>query len=178
MKRPSLFFVPSAALLAAFALVSCDTTPRERQEIVRQEARNLDSLVDRTASKLKTAGHRAARFDSVSRMRNRQPLDNASLATFSAELLGPYAAIDQLTPDTIEPAYKQFLQQVRQRRRTWTQRDWDYATAIYKSLNERLRVIRLDVKGRAELHIRALQTEFTALETSRDVKDLGAAVKE
>ncbi|RYU78293.1 hypothetical protein [Hymenobacter persicinus] len=177
MKSSSLFFLPAAALLAAVALTSCDTTPRERQEIVRTEARNLDSLADRAAAKLKTAGHRAATFDSTSRARNRQPLDNTSLSTFTAELLGTYASIETLTPTTIEPAYKQFLQQVRARQKQWTQRDWDYATAIYKRLNEQLKAIRLDVKGRDELHIRALQAEFTALETGRDVKDLGQAVK-
>ncbi|GAA3933832.1 hypothetical protein GCM10022406_18030 [Hymenobacter algoricola] len=165
------------ALLAAPALTSCDTTPRERQEIVRNEARNLDSLADRTAATLKNAGRRAATFDSVSRSRNRQPLDNTSLETFNAELLGIFSGIEQLTPSTIEPAYKQFLQQVRARRKAWTQRDWDYATAIYKRLNARLNAVRLDVKGRNELHIRALQAEFTAMETSRDVKDLGQAVK-
>jgi len=177
MKRFRLFFAPPALLLAAFALPGCDSTPRERQEMVRTEVRNLDSLADRTAAKLKTAGSRAATFDSASRARNRQPLDNTSLDTFTADLLGTYSAIGQLTPTTIEPAYKQFLQQIRARRATWTQRDWDYATAIYKQLNARLKAIRLDVKGRDELHIRALQTEFTALETGRDVQDLGKAVK-
>ena len=68
------------------------------------------------------------------------------------------------------------MQQVRARRKAWTQRDWDYATAISRRLNAQFRAIRLDIKGRDELHIRALQTEFTALETSRDVKDLGQAV--
>jgi hypothetical protein len=173
MKRLSLLLFPAVAGL----LTSCDSTPRERQEIVRNEARNLDSLASRAADRLKTAGHRAATFDSASRVRNRQPLDNTSLATFSDQLLGTYAGIEQLTPTTIEPAFKQFLQQVRARRSAWTQRDWDYATAISRRLNERFRAIRLDIKGRDELHIRALQTEFTALETSRDVKDLGQAVK-
>ncbi|GAA4016781.1 hypothetical protein GCM10022408_32890 [Hymenobacter fastidiosus] len=177
MKRSGLYSLP-AALLAATLLTACDTTPRERQEMVRNEARNLDSLTDRAAARLKTAGNRAARFDSVSRLRNRQPLDAGSSATFATELLGTYAGVEQLTPVMIEPAYKQFLQQVRTRRNDWTQRDWDYATATYKRLNERLKVIRLDVRGRDELHIRALQAEFTAMETSRDVKDLRDAVNE
>jgi hypothetical protein len=177
MKHLSSFFLSSATLLAALAFTGCDSTPRERQAAVRNEARNLDSLVDRTAARVKGAGHRAASFDSASRVRNRQPLDNTSLATFSAELLGTYSAIGELAPATIEPAYKQFMQQVRARSKEWTQRDWDYATAIYKQLNDRLKAIRLDVKGRDELHIRALQAEFTALETGRDVKDLGQAIK-
>lgn len=178
MKPLSLSSFVALAALGTISLSGCDTTPRERQEIVRNEARNLDSLADRAADKLRTAGQRASRFDSVSRARNRQPLDAASTATFTQQLLGTYADIDNLTPATIEPAYVQLLRQTRAQRKQWTQRDWDYATSIYKRLNERLKAIRLDVKGRDELHIRALQAEFTTHETSRDVKDLGQAVKE
>ncbi|WP_188557039.1 hypothetical protein [Hymenobacter glacieicola] len=174
MKSLRLFLLPAIGLL----LTACDTTPRERQEIVRQEARKLDTVADRAAAKLRVAGRRAARFDSVSRARSRQPLDKAAEATFASQLLGTYTEVEKLTPQTIEPAFVQFMQQVRANRRTWTQRDWDYATAISRRLNEQFRAIRLDIKGRDELHIRALQTEFTALETGRDVKDLGQAVKQ
>ena len=178
MKLFSLFRPVIIAYFGALALTACDSTPRERQEIVRQEARKLDTVADRAAAKLRVAGRRAARFDSASRARTRQPLNEAATNTFINQLLGRYAAIEKLTPTTIEPAFVQFMQQVRARHREWTQRDWDYATAISRRLNAQFRAIRLDIKGRDELHIRALQTEFTALETRRDVKDLGQAVKQ
>jgi hypothetical protein len=178
MIRLSLPSFAAVVLLGACVLSACDSTPRERQEVVRNEARKLDTLADRAADKLRVAGRRAARYDSASRARNRQPLDNATTATFTQQLLGTYADVEQLTPATIEPAYVQLLRQTRAQRKQWTQRDWDYATSIYKRLNERLKAIRLDVKGRDEIHIRALQAEFTTHETSRDVKDLGQAVKE
>ncbi|TGE27615.1 hypothetical protein [Hymenobacter metallicola] len=178
MKRLSLSSFAVVALVGTISLSGCDTTPRERQEIVRDEARKLDTLADRAADKLRNAGRRAARFDSVSRARNREPLDAASTATFAQQLLGTYADVENLTPATIEPAYVQLLRQTRAQRKQWSQRDWDYATSIYKRLNERLKAIRLDVKGRDEIHIRALQAEFTTHESSRDLKDLGQAVKE
>ncbi|AHJ99638.1 hypothetical protein [Hymenobacter swuensis] len=174
MKKHVLFGLSAGALL----LAGCDSTPRERQDMVKQEARKLDTVVDEAAAKLRVAGRRAARFDSVSKARSRQPLDKAGETAFTSELLGTYSAIEGLTPTTIEPAFVQFMQQVRANRRQWTQRDWDYATAISRRLNAQFRAIRLDIKGRDELHIRALQTEFTALETGRDVKDLGDAVKQ
>jgi len=174
MKKHVLF-----GLLAVTSLLTaCDSTPRERQDMVKQEARKLDTVVDEAAAKLRVAGRRAARFDSASRARSRQPLDKAGETAFTSQLLGTYSAIEGLTPATIEPAFVQFMQQVRARRKQWTQRDWDYATAISRRLNAQFRAIRLDIKGRDELHIRALQTEFTALETGRDVKDLGDAVKQ
>lgn len=176
MTLPRLPFA-AVALLGTTLLSGCDSTPRERQEIVRDEARKLDTLADRTADKLRVAGRRAARYDSVSRARNRQPLDKMTTATFTRQLLGTYADVETLTPATIEPAYVQLLRQTRAQRKQWSQRDWDYATSIYKRLNERLKAIRLDVKGRDEIHIRALQAEFTTHETSRDVRDIGDAVQ-
>lgn len=177
MKLVLTFRLLAATGVAAALLTACDSTPRERQEAVREETRKLDTLADKAAAKLRTAARRTARFDSASRARTRQPLDEAATATFTSQLLGTYADVEQLTPTTIEPAFVQFLKQVRARRRDWTQRDWDYATAISRRLNAQFRAIRLDIKGRDELHIRALQTEFTTLETSRDVKDLSKAVR-
>jgi hypothetical protein len=142
-------------------LTGCDTTPRERQEIVRQEARKLDTLADRAGEKI-----------------DREPLDTVALTQFTNELLGTYASVEKLTPLSIEPAYTQLLRQTRAKRRDWTQRDWDYATSVYKRLNDRFKEIRLDVVGRDELRIRGLQAEFVAMEAGRDVKDLGEAVKE
>lgn len=169
-----LTVAPSLALL----LTACDSTPRERQEAVQDSARKLDTLVDKTASDLKRVGHRAARWDSASRARHRQPLDTEATQAFTQELLGTYAGIDQLTVQELDPAYTQLLRQTRAKRRAWTQRDWDYATSIFKRLNARYRAIRLDLPARNELHIKALQTEFEALETGRDLKDLGSAVRD
>lgn len=173
----------AAALLAAPALAlllltACDSTPRERQEAVQNSARKLDTLADKTATDLKRVGHRAARWDSTSRARHRQPLDTEATQSFTQELLGTYAGIDQLTVQQLDPAYTQLLRQTRARRREWTQRDWDYASSVFKRLNARYRAIRLDLPARNELHIKALQTEFEALETGRDLKDLGQAVRD
>jgi predicted small secreted protein len=169
----------SAAVLSLnFLLTSCDTTPRERQEIVRQEARKLDTLADRAGDKIDRASSRAADYTATARARNRQPLDSVALRQFTNELLGTYASVEKLTPLSIEPAYTQLLRQTRAKRREWTQRDWDYATSVYKRLNDRFKAIRLDVVGRDELRIRGLQAEFVAMEAGRDVKDLGEAMKD
>lgn len=168
-----------AALLAAASgllLSSCDSTPRERQAAVEKEVNRLDTLANRASEKINAATDRALRYDSAARVRARQPLDPAALATFTTQLLGTYADISQLNATSIEPAYTQFMREVRARRKQWTQRDWDYATDVYRRLNERFRQVRLDVIARNEVHIRALQAEFNALETGRDVKDLGRAV--
>jgi hypothetical protein len=56
-------------------------------------------------------------------------------------------------------------------------RDWDYAQATYRRLNDQLARIRLDLPARDELRIRAWQAEFKALRAKRTAKDLKAATK-
>lgn len=171
----------AAALLLSLPLLlttACDSTPRERQEAVTRSADRLDSLADRAGASIERVGSRAARFDSISRIRGRQPLDPAATRSFAQELLGSYAAIDQLTATDLDPAYTQLLRQTRARRREWTQRDWDYATSVFQQLNARYRATRLDLPARNEIHIKALQAEFNALESGRDLRDLREAVRD
>lgn len=176
--KPTAAFCCLAAAALAPLLTACDSTPRERQEAVQDSARKLDTLAEKTGAALSRAGRRAARWDSTSRARNRQPLDTVATQAFTQELLGTYAAIDQLPVTSLDPAYTQLLRQTRAKRRQWTQRDWDYATSIFKRLNARYRTLRLDLPARQELHIKALQAEFEALEAGRDLKDLGNAVRD
>ncbi|OUJ76048.1 hypothetical protein BXP70_01875 [Hymenobacter crusticola] len=159
-------------------VAACDSTPRERQEIVRQEARKLDTLADKAATKLRVAGRRTMQYDSAARIRKAQPLNAAAEATFTKELLGTYADLSTVTPDNVSAAYTQFMRQVRAKRRAWTQRDWDYADVIFKRLNERRRAIRLDVRTSDDLRVKALQAEYMALENGRDVKDIREAIRD
>ncbi|WP_400193021.1 hypothetical protein [Hymenobacter sp. B81] len=175
---PSFRAAGAVWLAAALLLTACDSTPRERQEAVRNSAREIDTIANEAGNVLKRAGSRAARWDSVSRQRNRQPLDDAATRAFNEELMGTYADVEKLTAQSIEPAYAQLLQQTRAKRKTWTQRDWDYATAVFRRLNEQYRAVRLDLPARDELRIKARQAEFEALETSRDLRDLGQAVRD
>ncbi|MCC3156258.1 hypothetical protein LJ737_03365 [Hymenobacter sp. 15J16-1T3B] len=170
----TLLAAPALSLL----LTACDSTPRERQEAVKDSAHKLDTLADKAGNAIERIGHRAARFDSVSRARSRQPLDTVATAAFAQELLGSYANLGALTVDQLDPAYTQLLRQTRAKRREWTQRDWDYATSVFDRLNARYRALRLDLPARQEIHIKALQAEFETLETTRDLKDLREAVRD
>lgn len=163
---------------AAWLITACDSTPRERQEVVRQEARKLDTLANEAAAKLRTAGQRTAAYGKEARARKNQPLNAAADASFTRELLGTYADLSTITPDNVAAAYTQFLRQVRAKRRDWSQRDWDYADVIFKRLNERRRAIYLDVRASDDVRVKALQAEYMALENGRDLKDIGKAIKD
>jgi hypothetical protein len=144
---------------------------------MQREARKLDTVADKAAVKLRTAGRRTVEYGTAARARKNQPLDAAAERNFKNELLGTYADLRTITPTNVAAAYTQFLRQVRAKRRTWTPRDWDYADAIFKRLNERRRAIYLDVRAADDVRVKALQAEYLALENGRDVKDLGQAIK-
>ncbi|MEJ7662238.1 MAG: hypothetical protein WKG07_23040 [Hymenobacter sp.] len=56
-------------------LAGCDSTPRERQEIVRQETRQLDTAAAHAGQTLRRLGRQTARFDSANHARRAVPLD-------------------------------------------------------------------------------------------------------
>jgi hypothetical protein len=170
------FFTSLASLGLVLTLSGCDSTPRERQEIVRQEMTKLDTAAHNTGRTLRRLGRQTARFDSANHARRAEPLAPAKQLRMDQELLGSYAnQLPSLTPATIAGAYGQLLRATRVRQASWQARDWDYAQDTYRRLNAQLARIRLDLPARDELRIRAWQAEFTALRAKRTAKDLHAA---
>ncbi len=170
---PALALGALAGLLAA-----CDSTPRERQAAVREQAHNLDTVARRGAHTLARVGRQTARYDAANRARRAQPLDPQRRKAFAANLLGPYAGrLGALTPATIGAPYQQLLQQTRARHSAWTDRDWDYARAVYADLNAALARVRLDLPARGELRVRAWQAEFVAMQAGHTAGELHAATR-
>jgi hypothetical protein len=169
---------PLAGLCLLLILPGCDSTPRERQEIVRKEMTKLDTAARSSGRTLRRLGHQTASFDSANHARRAVPLSAKKQQTMDQELLGSYASqLASLTPATIAGAYGQLLRATRVRQPAWQARDWDYAQDTYRRLNAQLARIRLDLPARNELRIRAWQAEFTALRAKRTAKDLQAATK-
>lgn len=159
-------------------LAGCDSTPRERQEIVRQEITKLDTAARNTGRTLRRLGRKTASFDSANHARRAVPLASTKQKAVDEALLGSYAGqVASLTPATIAGAYGTLLRATRARKADWQARDWDYAQDTYRRLNAQLARIRLDLPARDELRIRAWQAEFTALRAKRTARDLHAATK-
>ncbi len=174
--------VPASRFLAlAFfllALAGCDSTPRERQAAVRQELSKLDTAARTSGRTLRRVGKQVARFDSANRVRRAVPMSPRQQKTVDQQLLGGYATqVSSLTPATIGEAYGTLLRATRARHKTWQLRDWDYAQATYRRLNEQLARVRLDLPARDELRIRAWQAEFKALRAKRTAQDLRTVTK-
>jgi hypothetical protein len=94
-------------------------------------------------------------------------------------LMGPYSGqLNALTPADLPGAYGQLVREARAQRATWTDREWDYARAVYKRLNDQLKQIRMDLPARDEVRIRARQAEFVTLQAGHTAKGISEATKE
>jgi hypothetical protein len=174
----TIALAPWLSLGMTLLLTGCDSTPRERQEIVRQEMTKLDTAARNTGRQLRRLGRQTARFDSANHARRAVPLASGKQKIMDQALLGSYAdQVASLTPATIAGAYGSLLRAARVRQAGWQARDWDYAQDTYRRLNAQLARIRLDLPARDELRIRAWQAEFTALRAKRTARDLHTATK-
>ncbi|MBD2723013.1 hypothetical protein [Hymenobacter armeniacus] len=165
--------------LAALSLSSCDSTPRERQEAARTAGHELDTLARKATRKIANVGKATATYHEANRARRARPLDPREQIAMETRLLGPYSGqVNALTPADLPNAYAQFVRAVRAERTTFTDRDWDYARAVYQRLNDQLKQIRMDMPTRYEVPIRARQAEFVALQAGHAAKGINEATKQ
>ncbi|MBO2010612.1 hypothetical protein [Hymenobacter negativus] len=170
----------SGALLAVSLLLSsCDSTPRERQEAAREAGHKLDTVARTATHKLARIGKGAATYNANNRARRARPLDPRQELAMEAKLMGPYSGqINALTPQDLPAAYGQLVRETRTQRTSWTDRDWDYARAVYQRLNDQLKQIRMDMPARDEVRVRARQAEFVALQAGHAAKGIDAATRQ
>jgi hypothetical protein len=176
--RLRLHFSFAAVAVATLLTTACDSTPRERQAAVHKELKELDTLARTGSHKLARIGKGAAQYHAANRARRAQALNPQQESLMEKALLGEAGSIASLTPGTIAGAYAQLVREVRTRRATWTERDWDYAQAVYKHLNEQLKLVRLDLPARDELRIRTRQAEFVALQAGHTASGIHATTKQ
>ena len=168
----------SCLLLGTLLVTGCDSTPRERQEAARKAGHELDTLTRTAAQKLARVGKATASYNAANRARRARPLDPRQELAMENKLLGPYSGqINALTPTDLPAAYGQLVRETRTQRATWTERDWDYARAVYQRLNDQVKQIRMDLPARYEVRIRARQAEFVALQAGHVAKGINAATK-
>ena len=169
----------SGLLLATTLLTSCDATPRDRQEVASKAGRELDTLARSAAHKLSRVGKATATYNAANRARRARPLDPRQQIAMESKLLGPYSGqINSLTPQDLPAAYGQLVRETRAQRATWTDRDWDYARAIYQRLNDQVKQVRLDRPARDEVRVRARQAEFVSLQAGRVAKGIDDATRQ
>jgi hypothetical protein len=168
-----------ALLAVSLLLTACDSTPNERRAAARKAGSELDSAARTAAHKLSRIGKGAATYNASNRARRARPLDPRQELAMEAKLMGPYnGQLTALTPQDLPAAYGQLVRETRTQRATWTDRDWDYARAVYQRLNDQLKQVRMDMPARDEVRVRARQAEFVSLQAGRAVKGIDAATKQ
>ena len=168
-----------ALLAVSLLLTACDSTPNERRAAARTAGHKLDTLASTAAHKLARVGKGAATYNASNRARRARPLDPRQQLAMEAKLMGPYnGQINALTPQDLPAAYGQLVRETRTQRATWTDRDWDYARAVYQRLNDQVKQVRMDMPARDEVRIRARQAEFVALQAGHTVQGIDATTRQ
>ena len=93
-----------------------------------------------------------------------------NLVEWQTALLGNYSDLSTINNTNVREAYISFMENVRQNKGTWTDADWEMAKMVLESLNDRKSQLK-DIPTDTEVKIKALQMEFTTLETAADVGD-------
>lgn len=93
----------------------------------------------------------------------------AKVAAWERNLLGEHADFATITRQNIQEVYVSFIENVRRQYETWSDDDWKMAKLVLQKLNERKSVVAQDLPTDDEVKIKALQLEFSALETAEEV---------
>jgi len=86
-------------------------------------------------------------------------------------LLGRWADMATINENNVGEVYVHFLAQVREKKGSWHDADWEMAEQVLERLNARKKAITGDIPTDTEVKIRALQMEFRTLETAADARD-------
>ena len=147
--------------------------PKVKEELRRRNARleeNFDSLSEKSQQEYRRLQDRYERWEDRQERRQQLPLDPKKLSQWQEQLLREYSDINKIKAINLREAYLTFMGVVRTKRRTWNQDDWDYVDYVYGQLNQRRRQVENELTTGDNLKIRALQTEYLALEGSADTQ--------
>ncbi len=95
----------------------------------------------------------------------------AQKVEWQRNLLGTYADLSTINETNVREAYITFMDNVREQRKNWTDKEWEMAKVVLNSLDERRKAITADIPTDSQIKIKALQMEFHTLETGADASD-------
>lgn len=87
------------------------------------------------------------------------------------ELLGTYADVNSLTAANLREAYITLLVNVREKKGSWSDQDWNKAKAVINKLDARKSSMEKELGTDDKAKIKLLQAELRTLETAGDIKD-------
>ncbi|MCC9137767.1 hypothetical protein ACFSKU_02335 [Pontibacter silvestris] len=134
---------------------------KQRTEVLDEQQEHFTNELKQDYQQLKNEFR--SLDDSYERSRS-----EAKIAAWERNLLGQYADFSTINRQNVRDVYVTFIENVRKQNETWSNEDWDMAKRVLQKLNDRKSVIGQDLPTDDEVKIKALQIEFSALETADD----------
>lgn len=131
---------------------------------------DLDEMQDNFTAEVKEEYKQLKQEFNDADARYMEARQEGNLVEWQSALLGQYADLSTITNTNVREAYITFMENVRNNKGTWSNQDWKMAKMVLESLNNRKSELS-DVSTETEVKIKALQLEFTTLETADDVGD-------
>ncbi|WP_192826231.1 hypothetical protein [Rufibacter sp. LB8] len=104
-------------------------------------------------------------------MADEVPLQAEEVKLREKDLLGKFTNIQTIKPTQLREAYLVFIQNVRDKRKSWTARDWDYADYILQKLTRRRDTVESKLTTLDNIKIRTLIGEFHTLRSGQEFKE-------
>jgi small-conductance mechanosensitive channel len=143
---------------------------KKTKEDFKRRTEELDQKQDKFSDRLK-ADYQQIKEDFRKKEEERSKMAERApeLKQWEQDLLGQYADKSAVNAGNVRLAYRTFMDNVRARQSTWGDEGWEMAKLVFRELNERNDALGEDVSTEDQVSIKALQMEFTALETADDV---------
>ncbi|MBC5992137.1 hypothetical protein [Pontibacter cellulosilyticus] len=136
----------------------------------RTRTNELDQMEDNFSSEVKEEYKQLKQQFNDADSRYMDTRQQAQMVEWQSSLLGSYADLSTINNTNVREAYITFMENVRQNKGTWADEDWEMAKMVLETLNKRKAELS-DIPTDTEVKIKALQMEFTTLETAADAND-------
>ncbi|GHA78968.1 hypothetical protein [Pontibacter akesuensis] len=149
--------------------------PSVKEELRARNAeleKDFENMSEESKKEYRALQERYSRWEERQERRQSQPLDAAKVKEWQSQLLEEHQNVGAIEAGNLREAYLVFMGDVRAKRRSWTQDDWDYVDHVYGNLNQRRSEVEEQLSTADNLKIRALQTEYLALEGSADTQNM------
>jgi Tfp pilus assembly protein PilP len=162
-----------------------DATEEERASI-RQEFQQLSARAGNSLSELTNDARTefarlTARYedwdaeqDRKMMARKQQQEQNAMVqgGQMTEKLLdAPFRNVNSLTASQVRDAYISFMENVRDNRKDWSEKDWELVEQVLKQLNNRKEQVNEGLSTKDQAKILALQAEFQLLQSGQQIKE-------
>ncbi len=155
-----------------------DSTIRREWPTVKKEYREMTYSLDQNTKKMSSKSREE--YDSMksnykeweerNETRVAVSLDKRDLERWEKIMAGT-THIDRIKPANLRDAFVSALDVTREHRRTWNNRDWEYAEFVIGELSTRKSEVLDKLNNSDKIKIAALQVEFSTLKKSRDATE-------